>query len=194
LTDSNVLSDLEKSRNELIKVLDKANFVIKNSKDSSSKDSIINSSTMSGFTSDLLYNEYKTCIDYIETNAPKLIEDLGTNITFLNPTIQSSDFDLIISQLLNNSVDALMSKFTDTSLYPESLKKQLRKRVEKFVNVPEEKKFKLTKLKSRKSDKEIKFNILTTSEEIDEDIIDEVNKIFSDSNDVQDKLNFYRKK
>jgi hypothetical protein len=45
-----------------------------------------------------------------------------------------------------------------------------------------------------KSDKEIKFNILTTSEEIDEDIIDEVNKIFSDSNDVQDKLNFYRKK
>ena len=194
LTDSKVLSDLEKSRNELIKVLDKSNFVIKNSKDSSLKDSIINSSTMSGFTSDLLYNEYKTCIDYIETNAPKLIEDLGTNITFLNPTIQSSDFDFIISQLLNNSVDSLMSKFTDASLYPESLKKQLRKRVEKFINAPEEKKFKLTKFKSRKSEKEIKFTVATTSEEIDDDIKDEVNKIFSDSNDVTDKLNFYRKK
>jgi len=194
LTDSDIMSDLESSRNELIKVLDKLNFVIKNSKDSTVKDGKVNSSTLSGFTSDILYKEYETCIDYIEKNNPTLTEDLGTNITFLNPTVQSVDFDFIMSQLLSDSVDALMAQFTDTLLYPDSLKKQLRKRVEKFINVPEEKKFKLTKFKNRKSDKEIKFTIASTAEETNTSIKEEVEKIFSDSNDVTNKLNFYRKK
>ncbi len=194
LTDSKLMSDLETSRNELIKALDKANFVIKNSKDATIKDGKVNSLTLSGFTSDLLYNEYETCITHIEKNTPKLTEDLGTNITFLNPSIQSADFDFIMSQLLSDSVESLMSGFTDTKLYPESLKKQLRKRVEKFVNKPEAKKFNLTKFKTRKNSKEIKFKINTTSEETNATIKEEVENIFSDSVDVTNKLNFYRQK
>jgi hypothetical protein len=194
LTDSDIMSDLETSRNELIKVLDRVNFVVKNGKDATIKDGKVNSVTLTGFTSDLLYKEYETCINYIETNTPKLIEDLGTNITFLTPSIQSVDFDFIMSQLLSDSVDILISQFTDTKLYPESLKKQLKKRVEKFVNKPEKKKFDLTKFKSRKNDKEIKFTINTTSEETNSTIKEEVEKIFSDLNDVTNKLNFYRKK
>lgn len=194
LTDSSILSDLETSRNELIKSLDKVNFVVKNGKDSTVKESKVNSSTLSGFTSDLLYKEYETCIDYIEKNTPKLVDELGTNITFLNPTIQPADFDFIISQLLSDSVELLMSQFTDTTLYPDNLKKKLKKRAENFINKPEKKEFKLTKFKNRKSDKEIKFTITTTSEETDATIRGEVEKIFSDSNDVTNKLNYYRKK
>lgn len=193
LTDS-IMSDLEASRNELIKVLDKSNFVVKYGKDSTIVDGTVTEVTLTGYTSDLLYKEYETCIDYIEKNTPRLTEDLGTNITFLNPTIQPTDFDFIMSQLLSDSVDKLMKEFTDTTLYPESLKKQLKKRIEKFINIPEKKKFNLTKFKSRKNGKEVKFTINVMGQETNTSIKEEVENIFSDLNDVTNKLNFYRKK
>jgi hypothetical protein len=193
LTDSTqILDELEKSRNQLISDLDRVNFVIKNGKDSTVQDSIVKSVAISGFTSDLLYNEYSTCVDYIETNAPKLVDGLSTNITFLNPTIQSADFEFMMKQLLSDKVDAFISELKDPSLYKDSLKNQLKKRLNKFVEKPEEKKFKLTKFKKRKSDKEIKFGISSTTDETNQTIIDEANQIFSTSNEVKDKLNYYR--
>lgn len=193
LTDSTqILDELEKSRNQLISDLDRVNFVIKNGKDSTVQDSIVKSVAISGFTSDLLYNEYSTCVDYIETNAPKLVDGLSTNITFLNPTIQSADFEFMMKQLLSDKVDAFISELKDPSLYKDPLKNQLKKRLNKFVEKPEEKKFKLTKFKKRKSDKEIKFGISSTTDETNQTIIDEANQIFSTSNEVKDKLNYYR--
>jgi hypothetical protein len=193
LTDSTaLLSDLENSRNQLITSLDKVNFVVKNAKDATVTDGVVKSITMSGFTSDLLYNEYETCISYIETNTPKLFEDLSTNITFLNPTITSSDFDFIMKELLSDSVDSLMSEFKDPSLYKTPLKNQLKRRLEKFVEKPKEKNFKLTKFKSRKSGKTIEFGIASIVDETNSTIISEVNQTFSTSNSVDDKLNFYR--
>ena len=187
-----ILDELEKSRNQLISDLDRVNFVIKNGKDSTVQDSVVKSVAISGFTSDLLYNEYSTCIDYIETNAPKLVDGLSTNITFLNPTIQSADFEFMMKQLLYDKVDAFISELKDPSLYKDPLKNQLKKRLNKFVEKPEEKKFKLTKFKKRKSDKEIKFGISSTTDETNQTIIDEANQIFSTSNEVKDKLNYYR--
>ena len=172
--------------------MDKVNFVVKNAKDATVTDGVVKSITMSGFTSDLLYNEYETCISYIETNTPKLFEDLSTNITFLNPTITSSDFDFIMKELLSDSVDSLMSEFKDPSLYKTPLKNQLKRRIEKFVEKPKEKNFKLTKFKSRKSGKTIEFGIASTVDETNSTIISEVNQTFSTSNSVDDKLNFYR--
>jgi len=193
ITDSTqLLSELEQSRNQLISDLDRVNFVVKNGKDSTVQDSVVKSVTMSGFTSDLLYDEYSTCVDYIKTNEPKLVEDLSTNITFLNPTIQSSDFDFMMKQLLSDKVDAFISELKDQSLYPNSLKNKLKNRFNKFIEVPEEKKFKLTKFKKRKSDKEIKFGISSTTDETNQTIIDEANQIFSTSNEVKNKLNYYR--
>jgi len=193
LTDSTqILDELEKSRNQLISDLDRVNFVIKNGKDSTVQDSIVKSVAISGFTSDLLYNEYSTCVDYIETNAPKLVDGLSTNITFLNPTIQSADFEFMMKQLLFDKVEAFISELKDPLLYKDHLKNQLKKRLNKFVEKPEEQKFKLTKFKKRKSDKEIKFGISSTTDETNQTIIDEANQIFSTSNEVTDKLNYYR--
>jgi hypothetical protein len=194
ITNSEILSGLENSRNELIKNLDKINFVIKNGFDSSINKDIVNSSTLSGFTSDFLYKEYESYIDYIEKNHPRIVEGLVTNITFLNPTIQPPDFDFIMSQLIYDKIDDIIAQFTDTTLYPESLKKKLKKRLENFVNKPEKKKFKLTKFKTSKTGKTFSYDIITTTEETNNTVKDEVKKIFSDSNEVKDKLNFYRKK
>ena len=77
-------------------------------------------------------------------------------------------------------------------MLPLFRRQQLKKRLNKFVEKPEEKKFKLTKFKKRKSDKEIKFGISSTTDETNQTIIDEANQIFSTSNEVKDKLNYYR--
>ena len=151
---------------------------------------------ISGFTSGMLYGEYDSCIDYIDKNTSKLFEDLTTNITFLNPTVQSSDFDFLMSQLLSDTkdIDSIMNELKDTTLYSNQLKNKLKRRLEKFVQKPEEKKFKLTKFKGRKTGKDIKFGIASTAEETNQTIIEEVEKIFSETNEVNDKLNFYRTK
>ena len=174
--------------------LDKLNFVIKNAKDSTVSDGKVKSVSISGFTSDMLYNEYDTCIDYIDKNTSKLVEDLSTNITFLNPTIQSADFDFLMKQLLSDSktVDAIIAELNDPTLYSNGLKNKLKRRIEKFVEVPKAKNFKLTKFKNRKSGKEIEFGVSSITDESNQTIINESNQIFSTSNDVDNKLNFYR--
>ncbi len=194
LLDYNIEKGLEDTRNDLIKTLDKLNFVIKNAKDSTVKDGNAKSLTFIGFTSDLLYKEYESCITYIEENHPKLVEDLSTNVTFLNPTISSSDFDFMMSELLYDEVDSLMKLFVDASLYPEAIKNKLKTRLNSFVKKPNEKIFKLTKFKDRKNDKEIRFDVISIIDETDSTIISEVKQIFSETNDVTNKLNFYRKK
>ena len=194
LTNSKILSELDTSRNKLIIDLDKLNFVIKNAKDSTVSDGKVKSVSISGFTSDMLYNEYDTCIDYIDKNTSKLVEDLSTNITFLNPTIQSADFDFLMKQLLSDSktVDAIIAELNDPTLYSNGLKNKLKRRIEKFVEVPKAKNFKLTKFKNRKSGKEIEFGVSSITDESNQTIINESNQIFSTSNDVDNKLNFYR--
>jgi hypothetical protein len=154
------------------------------------------SSTFLGFTSDLLYNEYETIVEYIEKNHPKIVEDLSTNITFINPTIQPSDFNFIMSQFIfeKTDIDGILSQLENTTIYPNSLKNKLRKRIENFINKPEKKKFKLTKFKTLKTGKKVTFKINTTIEETNTSVIDEVQKIAKDNSDKDNKLNFYREK
>ena len=194
LNNQKEIEELEDSRNDLIKTLDKLNFIIKNAIDTTIQDDKVKRLNFSGFTSDFLYKEYESCITYIEENHPKLTEDLSTNITFLNPTIQSSDFNFILSQLLHDKVESLMKEFIDTTLYPEQIKVKLKRKLESFIEKPKEKVLKLTKFKNKKTDKEINFEVLNIIDETDTTIISESIKLFSESNEVTNKLNFYRKK
>jgi predicted glycosyl hydrolase (DUF1957 family) len=91
----NILSELELPRNSLLTSLDSVNFIVKFAKDTKVKKEIVTSSTFSGFTADLLYGEYSTCIDYIDSNTPKMYEDLTSSINFNNPNITQSDFEKI---------------------------------------------------------------------------------------------------
>jgi hypothetical protein len=166
----------------------------------------VTSSTLSGFTADLLYKEYNTCIDYIDSNTPKMYEDLTSNINFINPNITQSDFEKIMKQLLysyftifsdylNNKPSSPYDTLPklDTALYPEKTIEKFLKRVEKFNEPMDTKKFKFTNFKSRKSNKEIKFATNVTAEETDATIIEESKKVHSDNLSAQsDKLNYYR--
>jgi hypothetical protein len=202
----NVLSELELPRNSLLTSLDSVNFVVKFGKDTFVEKEKVTSSTLSGFTADLLYKEYNTCIDYIDSNTPKMYEDLTSSINFNNPNITQSDFEKIMKQLLYSYFEIFSNYLSnkpsspydtllklDTALYPEKTIEKFLKRVEKFNEPTDTKKFKFTNFKSRKSDKEIKFATNVTAEETDATIIEESKKVHSDNLPAQsDKLNYYR--
>ena len=205
ISNGNLLTEIETNRNSLVKSLDSVNFIVKFAKDSFVEGTKVTSSTLSGFTSDFIYNEYKTCIEYIETNTPKMYVDLTSTINLVNPTIGQPEFEKIMKQLLFTNYTEIQNYFNNKpsapysgllkidSIYEKYIKKLLN-RVEKFNEPTDKKKFKFTTFKSRKSSKEIKFNINVTAVETDATIIEESNKVHSDNLEAENnKLNYYRK-
>ena len=205
ISNGNLLTEIETNRNSLVKSLDSVNFIVKFAKDSFVEGTKVTSSTLSGFTSDFIYNEYKTCIEYIETNTPKMYVDLTSTINLVNPTIGQPEFEKIMKQLLFTNYTEIQNYFNNKpsapysgllkidSIYEKYIKKLLN-RVEKFNEPTDKKKFKFTTFKSRKSSKEIKFKINVSATETDATIIIESNKVHSDNLEVEDnKLNYYRK-
>ena len=166
----------------------------------------VTSSTFSGFTADLLYGEYSTCIDYIESNTPKMYEDLTSTINFSIPNITQTEFEKIMKQLLftnfttfsnylNNNPSPPYNDLPkiDNGTYKQKTIEKLIKRVEKFNEPTDPKKFKFTNFKSRKSNKKIKFSTNVTAEETDETIKIESEKVHSNNRETENnKLNYYR--
>lgn len=194
LVDKNPFEEMEKTRNQLTSSLDRLNFIIKNSKDSKITGEIVTSATLSGYTYDILYNEYSSCIDYIEKNTFKLYNDLTTSIDFYNPIILDNDFEKIIKVLLFNAVNDIMKEYEkDTIVFPENVRVKIRKRIEDFVEKPKQKDFKFSKFSQRKNSNVIKFNI-TENIDTNQNIKEEIKKINSDFFEVTNKLNYYKNK
>jgi len=194
LTDKNPFEDLEKTRNTLVTSLDKVNFVVKFGKDTKISGETATSATLSGFTYDLLYDPYSSCIDYIEKNTSKMYDDLTTSINFQNPVISSVDFENIMKVMLADNVDAIVKEYEkDTIVFPENVRNKIRKQIEKFVEIPKEKNFKFSKFKERKNKKDITFTI-TEAAETNTSVIDEAKKVHSDNLPLGNKLNYYKTK
>jgi hypothetical protein len=192
LTDKNPFEDLEKTRNTLITSLDKVNFVVKFGKDTKISGETATSATLSGFTYDLLYDPYSSCIDYIEKNTPKMYDDLTTSINFQNPVISSVDFENIMKVMLADNVDAIVKEYEkDTIIFPENVRNKIRNKIEKFVDTPKTKNFKFSKFKERKNKKDIVFTI-TEAAETNTSVVDEAKKVHSDNLPLGTKLNYYK--
>ena len=192
LTDKNPFEDLEKTRNTLITSLDKVNFVVKFGKDTKISGETATSATLSGFTYDLLYDPYSSCIDYIEKNTPKLYDDLTTSINFQNPVISSTDFEKIMKVMLADNIDAIVKEYEkDTIIFPENVRNKIRNKIEKFVDTPKTKNFKFSKFKERKNKKDIVFTI-TEAAETNTSVVDEAKKVHSDNLPLGTKLNYYK--
>jgi hypothetical protein len=194
LLDTTLLTDLEKSRNELIIALDKVNYIVKYGKDVKIIGEDPTSATLSGFTYDMLYDEYEECITNLEKNIPKFTEDLTSTIDFFNPVIGSTEFERIMKVFVSTEVTNIVELFTqDETLFPERLRKKLQKRLEDFINKPKEKNFKLKKLKNRKTGKKLEYSVSSNAVITDATNVIEANKVHSTNVPVTDKLNFYRK-
>ncbi len=197
ITDKKQIGDFEVVRNEMIETFDKVNFVVKYGYDAKISGTTSTQGTLSGFTYDLLYNEYENCVENFTNNASKLYEDLDTSINFNNPTITTNTLSQFLSVLLKETDKSNFKDVfkADTIIFDENTVQKIEKKFDKFISDPiKDKKFKFKKLKNRKNDKKISFSVSET-EITNNDIKEEVKKLKSKNNVpvTGKKLNYFRK-
>jgi hypothetical protein len=190
------LNDFIKVRNEVIDAFDKLNFIVKYGYDVKIDKDVLTQGTLSGFTYDLLYDEYENCVNYIQENTDKLYEDLDTTINFNTPDISTDTLSELLSVLLKEEDRTrFMAVFSgDTIIFDEKTIEKITKKFESFISSPpKDKNFKFKKLKNRKNEKEISF-LVTESELNDDEIKKEVKKLKSKNNipPTDDKLNYFK--
>jgi len=194
----NPVDSLEKKRNDLIVALDKVNMVVKYEHDYKIKGEVTTKATLSGYTSNLLYDQYKKCIEYISDNTSKLYSHLDSSYNFNSTSMPQNVFEEILSILFKDESDreSLMTwVFVDKTIFPDSLTNKLRKRLEKFSSTPDEiKKWHFQKNPVRSNNKPLKFVVTLEEEETDTNTKKDITNVFSDSVSVTNKINFYKTK
>lgn len=184
--------ELIKNRNSILSTLDKLNFVVKNELDGKLNNSESFKAELSGFTSNMLFNEYENLIDVIDTNTQKMYEDLDPNyINFYNPIITQSQFESIFLFFLRDKqLEVLAPLKNDTTLYDENTIKKIEKKLEKLLKTDiKVKNFNFKKAK-RKKEVAIAYSV-TESPLTDSAIIDELKLINSTKvrKPINNKLN-----
>jgi hypothetical protein len=197
------ITTLEENRDSLIESLDKVNFLVKYGYDAKlEKGGAATKATLSGYTYNLLYDEYESCIEYITDNTDKLYEKIDNTIDFKTITLTPEIYGSILSALLSFEEDKnnLMKVFdADTTIFNASIVEKLKKKLDKFVESPDEVKFKFKKFKKRKTDNKVVFQITPPTTPGDDAITDDEIKIQLTSLNSPNapirngKLNYFRK-
>jgi hypothetical protein len=196
LSELNSLTYFEENRNKLIKSIDSLNFVVKYGKDGKlGKDNTKSTSALlSGFTYNLLYNEYSDCFDNIKNNTPKMYDKLDESINFINlninPTIDTNTFSEILSYFLIDNFNRIMALFYNE--YDEKTNEKLNNRLKDFIAKPKTINLKFKNLRNRKNGKTIKFPISVEENITDNTMLDDLKKLNTTPTLVKEKLNFYK--
>jgi hypothetical protein len=197
LSSLEAIKSFEKKRNNTIKTLDRLNFIVKHERDFKIEKDKNYEVELSGFTRNLLYNEYSYCIEYFETKTSTMYTDLDTTINFINPTLTTQDVSEMLSVLLQKDVDSVLESLkVDTALFNETTIKRLKNKLDSFVSTPKVKTFKFDKFKDRatsiQTGKKIEYKIQSETETTNQSMIEDGEKINSSVVVVKDKLNFYK--
>lgn len=196
LTEQKTITDFDKLRNTLIKSLDNVNFLVKYGYDVKIEGDKTYKATLSGYTYNMIYDEYSSCIEYIKDNNSKLYENIDNTIDFNQPTITSEILGSLLSVFLSetkNKTDLLNVFNVDKTIFDDNTVEKLNKKLTSFVEEPKEVKFKFKKMKQRKTDKPISFSVSSTEEITDPSIIEQVKNLFSTKvPTISGKLNYYR--
>lgn len=197
LIENKKIKGFEKIRNKLIERFDKVNFLVEYGHDMIVQEENSKKVVLSGYTYNLIYDEYKPCIDYIKDNTSKMYDSIDNTIDFDNPTFTTSTLGLIISSFLSSDPTNrtnLMDVFkSDTLIFDTNTMEKLQKRLDKFIETPKEVKFKFKTLKDRKSDKEISFTIAEIVDSTSYQMSTDAKNMFAKQELARNKkLNHYR--
>jgi hypothetical protein len=201
LSSDKVIKEIEDSRNALIQSFDKINFVVKHGKDFKI-DSDSNTNTkkgseveLSGFTKNLLYDEYEYSVDYIKENSSSFYSDLDTSINFSNPIFTSTDIEDILKYVIKNKTTDIISLFTNDAIYTDKILVNMAKSLGKYTkDLYTGKKFKFKKYKAISENTNLNFDISTINDNISETDVIFVDgiKLNQPIVEVSDKLNYYK--
>ena len=205
LVENDQVKKIDERRNDLIIALDKVNFLVKYGYDAQldSASSKTLKATLSGYTSNLIYDEYKTCIEYIKDNTSKFYEKIDNTIDYNNPVITSNILGSLLSVILSSpgayTKETLMRVFdADKTIFDENTVEKLNKKITSFIEAPKDVEFKFKKMKERKNNNPISFNIIpavlpATDEITDPAVIEQVTNLNSTKvPTISGKLNYYR--
>ena len=191
ISESKALNNFESTRDQIISILDKLNFITKNGYDVKLEKSLTTQAlyTSGTFNKNDFYDSYSPCIEYINNNKEKMYSKLDQTIDFTKINLQESEVQNILQTLFYSSkseiLDTIKSGLTEDefNMFSKKLTKKLFK--EKEVNL------KFTKAPIRKNSKEISYSITS---QLPIDTTDEIKNLFSTQYKIKDKkLNFYKK-
>jgi len=186
--------DLILARNEIIKTLDGLNYLIYYIHDGKIENEKFTKVDLSGFTYDILLDKYSSCVDYISDNHVRLTNKISNTVNFNNPqSITDAQVIKMISNLLSDYKNNILNQYTDVLVFrPNVEKEKLSKSLDKFLEKPDDIKFKLKKYPKRKDTLKIKFKTGTQSDITDTNEKDILTKINSTKQPVDKKLNYFR--
>jgi hypothetical protein len=184
-------------RNIVIKELDSLNFVVKNGVDVSLVKQTATEATLSGFTSNLLYDEYSKCITSLINETTNIYEDLDPNtINFFRPTIDLNVLTEILPYLLfNYKIDIIQLLKTDQTIINQSLLNKMVKKLDKFFDIkPKDKNFKFKTIKRGKQ-RDLTFGVISQIVTTNTSLIDEIKLVKSTRQTPikNSKLNYYNR-
>jgi hypothetical protein len=194
------IKTLEDSRNEVITLIDKANYIVKYKEDGTINGGTASSVlfTLPGITSSSeFYDRYSDVIKYIKKHHKDFTEDLDLSINFNSTSISQGDFEEVLSIvmkdpiLIKEVIDVLIGSQADPSQTKTRLKMETN--LKKFATQPEEKKFKTHKEpKTKTSLMEVQYDVQTTDVITDNEKKGDLEKIFKNKNKVGSTLNYYK--
>ena len=189
------IGDLTNARNKVTSTLDKLNYVVKYVSDGKVEESGVGTQAdLSGFTYDLLYDEYEHVIDYFEKNYDRTIKDIDTSINFTNLTnINVETLEEILKTLLYDRLSEIKEIFTeDTAIFPNNIYKKIERKIDRFFDETKEEKIRLKRFKGKKNSSELTFNISNTTAITDSSQLQELTKVHTDKNALGSTLNHYK--
>jgi hypothetical protein len=163
---SKSLKEAVTTRNKMITILDKLNFINENNLDGKIVKNEYFGATLSGFTSDDLYPKYSNIVEYIRDNQIKFSEDLDdtTYIFSRSTTMTDNDFSYFLSVLLKNDKETIIKQYgKDKTLFNDRVIEDMRKRLDRFLSSNNPSKDFKFKFPVRKENNVISFNFTDTT-------------------------------
>jgi hypothetical protein len=194
---SSIVSILS-TRNEMIKELDKLNFIVKTSHDGTVTGNVFSGVTLDGFTYDILYNEYSNLVSFIKDYHKYFTEDLDTSFTFSKgSTILIDDFSYFLSELLKDRKTEIIQLYYKDPDFTDRIKKDMGKKLDKFMVVTPVKDKDFSKLQKsypiRKYSKPLTFNVTDYNYSFSDAEKTMLTNVFkANNNKTTDTLNYFR--
>jgi hypothetical protein len=179
MPESSSLKKLEDSRNKVIKLFEKANFLVKNEFDGKVDGVQFISTTLSGFTGSTLYNQYSNIVDYFKNKHDEFNEDLDISFDFATGVLNDNIFVELISILLQGKRETITKLYEEISTKETSDK--IGEIVDKLIETPKEKNFRMGKFPIKKGGSKIEYDVNVT----DYIVLDEIKQSLMDLHNAE---------
>jgi hypothetical protein len=188
----NSVTSLLLSRTNLIKDIDKFNYLIKYSGDTQINGVTATKATLSGFTISDFYNFYKTQIEWLTSNHNKLNSNIQNNTQSDYNILTDENFESILKVFLYGKETNVIDIVGSLQI-PMLTQQELVMSLKSFTSIEKDVTISFDKFPVKTNTNKITYTILSTAEVTNTTEKDTIRKIFRDKNNLENNLlNFYR--